>query len=60
MTVFDMPIAGAKTAGRQSAGSTDVAALSSEQRRHRTETLLNEALVDSFPASDPVSSLRFD
>lgn len=27
---------------------------------YRREILLNEALEQSFPASDPVSSLRFD
>jgi hypothetical protein len=31
-----------------------------EDRVSRIEALLEEALDDSFPASDPLSSLRFD
>ena len=31
-----------------------------EEHVSRTEVLLEEALDDSFPASDPLSSLRFD
>ena len=34
--------------------------VSPEQRPSRAEMLLDEAVVDSFPASDPVSSLNFD
>ena len=55
-----------KTIGRSAAKSvsyiaTKVGSLGSDQAALRMlDDRLSEALVDTFPASDPVSSLRFD
>ena len=55
-----------KTIGRSAAKSVSyiaikVAGLDGDQDALRVlDDRLSEALVDTFPASDPVSSLRFD
>lgn len=55
-----------KTIGRSTAKSVSyiaikVAGLDGDQDALRVlDDRLSEALVDTFPASDPVSSLRFD
>ena len=49
----------ADTAIRQPVIHPDVVARAEEQVP-RIQLLLEEALDDSFPASDPLSSLRFD